>query len=64
MLVVAHNPSVQALAADLAERCAAIAVEDRARIEQGFPTATAAAFEFAGGRTACLGVFQPADAEA
>ena len=64
VLVVAHNPGVQALAASLAQRCAAIAVDDRALVEQDFPTATAAAFEFAGGRTACLGVFRSAGAQA
>ncbi len=59
VLVVAHNPGVHTLALSLAKACAAIGVDDRAFLAQGFPTATAAAFEFAGGRTACLGVFRP-----
>ncbi len=57
VLVVAHNPGVHALALSLVEACVAVGVDDRVRVEDGFPTATAAAFEFAGGRTACLGVF-------
>ena len=59
VLVVAHNPGVGVLAASLVQACTVVGVEDRAFIEQGFPPATAAAFEFADGRTACLGVFRP-----
>lgn len=59
VLVIAHNPGVGALARELAESCTAIGVEDRARLLEGFPTAAAAAFEFADGRTACLGVVFP-----
>ncbi len=62
ILVIAHNPGVGALAHALVQACAVVGVEDRAAVEQGFPTATAAAFEFAGGRTACVGVFRPAAA--
>ncbi len=59
VLLVAHNPGVHALALSLVKACTVIGVEARAAITDGFPTATAAAFEFAGGRTACLGVFGP-----
>ena len=59
VLVIAHNPGVGVLAQTLAEACTAIAVEDRTFLQQGFPTATAAAFEFAQDRTAWLGVFKP-----
>ncbi len=62
VLVVAHNPGVGILAASLIKACVAAGVEERAALEQGFPTATAAAFEFLHGRTACLGVFRPAAA--
>ena len=62
VLVVAHNPGIGALALTLVQSCVAAGVEDRAALEQGFPTATAAAFEFVRGRTACLGVFGPAAA--
>ena len=57
VLVCGHNPGVGALAAELALACAIIGVEARAALEAGFPTATAAAFEFVDGRTGCLGVF-------
>ncbi|WP_174301029.1 histidine phosphatase family protein [Caulobacter sp. S45] len=60
ILVVAHNPGVGALALALVQACIAAGVEERSALEQGFPTATAAAFEFVHGRTACLGVFRPA----
>lgn len=59
VMLVGHNPSVHALALSLAERCVAAGVRERDRLERGYPTATAAAFEFAGGRVACLGVFGP-----
>ena len=59
VLVVAHNPGVGALAQALADACTAIGLDDRAYLQQGFPTAAAVAFEFADGRTACLGVFRP-----
>ena len=64
MLLIVHNPGVHALALSLAAECTMIAVGDRAALEQGFPTATAAAFEFLDGRTGCLGVFRPAGAAA
>ena len=57
VLVCAHNPGVGALALSLAQACTIIGVEARAALEAGFPTATAAAFEFVDGRTGCLGVF-------
>ena len=59
VMVIAHNPGIGVLAQTLARSCIAVGVEERAAIEQGFPTATAAAFEFLHGRTACLGVFRP-----
>ena len=59
VLLIGHNPDIHALALSLAERGVAAGVDDLARIEQGYPTATAAAFEFAGARVACLGVFGP-----
>jgi phosphohistidine phosphatase len=59
VLLVGHNPSVHALALSLAERCVAAGVRERERLEHGYPTATAAAFEFSGERVACLGVFGP-----
>ena len=62
VLLIAHNPGVGALAHALIQACVAADVEARTAIAQGFPTATAAAFEFAHGRTACLGVFRPAEA--
>jgi phosphohistidine phosphatase len=64
VLLVGHNPGIGALAAELAESCTAIGVEDRAYLADGFPTATAAAFEFAPDRVACLGVFRPEPAGA
>jgi phosphohistidine phosphatase SixA len=57
VLVCGHNPAVGALAAALAQACAIIAVEARTALAAGFPTATAAAFEFVDGRTGCVGVF-------
>ena len=59
ILLIAHNPGVGALAHALVQACVAADVEARTAIAQGFPTATAAAFEFVHGRTACLGVFRP-----
>ena len=59
--LVANNPGIGALVAELAQACTAIGVEDRAYLQAGFPTAAAAAFEFAEGRLACLGVFRPAE---
>ena len=64
VLLVAHNPGVHALALSLVKACTMIGVEDRAFVAEGFPTATAAAFELADGRTACLGVFRPAGSAA
>ena len=59
VLLVAHNPGVHALASMLVQACVAVSVDDRAALEAGFATATAAAFEFAHERMACLGVFRP-----
>jgi phosphohistidine phosphatase len=61
VLLVGHNPGIGALAAALAEACAVIPVDDQAFLREGFPTATAAAFEVTAERTACLGVFRPAE---
>jgi phosphohistidine phosphatase len=56
VLVIAHNPGIGGLAHDLAARSLCDpAVRDR--LDQGFPTGTAAAFEFTDGRIGCLGVF-------
>ena len=60
ILLIAHNPGVGALAQTLIQACVAVGLEERSALDQGFPTATAAAFEFVHGRTACLGVFRPA----
>ena len=62
VLLIAHNPGVGVLAQSLVKACMAVGVEERTAIEQGFPTATAAAFEFVHDRTACLGVFRPSAA--
>lgn len=59
VLLIGHNPSVHALALSLMERSVAAGVEARERLQHGYPTATAAAFEFAGDRVACLGLFGP-----
>ena len=60
VLLIGHNPSIHALALSLAERCVVAEVDGvRARLERGYPTATATVFEFAGDRVACLGVFGP-----
>ncbi|WP_158916766.1 histidine phosphatase family protein [Caulobacter sp. S45] len=56
VLVIAHNPGVHALAMELVEG-ALCEPTMRAEIQAGFPTATAAVFEFGDGRTGCLGVF-------
>ena len=61
VMVIAHNPGVHALALSLVQASVAAGVDDRASLEQGFPTATAAVFEFVDGRTACLGVFRPGE---
>jgi phosphohistidine phosphatase len=58
VLVIAHNPGVHALAMELAER-ALCEPTIRRDLEAGFPTATAAAFEFGDGRIGCLGTFGP-----
>ncbi len=59
ILVIAHNPGIGMLALNLIQACVAAGVEERAALDQGFPTATAAVFEFLHGRIACLGVFRP-----
>lgn len=61
VMVVGHNPGLQALASALVQACVAAGVDDRTAIEAGFPTASAAAFEFGDDRIACLGVFRPGD---
>ena len=45
VVMVAHNPGVGGLALSLMQACVAAGVEERAALEQGFPPATAAAFE-------------------
>ena len=62
VMVVAHNPGVHALAAAVAAR-AICEPAVRARLEAGFPTAAAAAFEFGDGRIGCLGLFGPSGTE-
>jgi phosphohistidine phosphatase len=59
VMVIAHNPGIQSLALDLADSATLIGADARARLSQGYPTATAIAFEFDDGRTGCLGLFQP-----
>lgn len=59
VMIVAHNPGVQALASTLADEATLIDTETRLRLSQGFPTASAVAFEFDNGRLGCLGLFVP-----
>ena len=61
LLVVAHNPGISVLAKTLIQSCVAADISARTALDEGFPTATAAAFEFVQGRVACLGVFRPAE---
>jgi len=59
VMVIAHNPGIGALAYELtatATLAQAGAIHD---LEQGFPTAGAAAFELDGDRIGCLGLFMP-----
>jgi phosphohistidine phosphatase len=60
VMVIAHNPGTHALALELVER-ALCAPSVRLELQTGFPTATAAAFEFGDGRIGCLGVFGPGE---
>jgi phosphohistidine phosphatase len=57
VMIVAHNPGIQSLAVELADRATLIDADAKARLSQGYPTATAIAFEFDDGRTGCLGLF-------
>jgi phosphohistidine phosphatase len=59
IMLVGHNPGVHAYALELAQAAAAIGVEDRRALDAGFPTGTAAAFEFLDGRIGGLGVYRP-----
>jgi phosphohistidine phosphatase len=60
VMVIAHNPGTHALALELVEH-ALCEPAIRAELQSGFPTATAAAFEFGDGRTGCLGLFGPGE---
>jgi phosphohistidine phosphatase len=59
VLVIAHNPGVGALAYELAARATLVEAGLKDDLEQGFPTAGAAAFELGEDRIDCLGVFLP-----
>jgi len=61
VLVIAHNPGVGALAYELAEMATLAEVGLKHELAQGFPTATAAAFELDGDRIGCLGLFLASD---
>jgi phosphohistidine phosphatase len=58
LLLIAHNPGIHSLAVELAEQ-ALCEPSTRRDLQDGFPTATAAAFEFGDGRIGCLGLFGP-----
>lgn len=60
--VVGHNPSIHALAYELAARGKADPVLER-RLHEGFPTAAAAVFRFEGGAAFCEAVMFPRDEE-
>jgi len=59
VMVIAHNPGVGALAYELAASAILAEAGLKQDLEQGFPTAAAAAFELGGDRIDCLGVFLP-----
>lgn len=61
VMVVAHNPGLHELAYQLAAGAALIEPTVRARLEEGFPAASAVAFELDGARIACLGLFRVRD---
>jgi phosphohistidine phosphatase len=61
VMVIAHNPGVGALAYELAARAILAEAGLKRDLEQGFPTAAAAAFELGGDRIDCLGVLLPPD---
>ncbi len=62
VMVLAHNPGVEELARTLAQEAVLIDAVVQARLEQGFPTAAAIAFEIEPGRIGCLGLFLPGGA--
>jgi phosphohistidine phosphatase len=59
VMVIAHNPGIGALAYELAVRATLAEAGLKRDLEQGFPTAAAAAFELGDDRIDCLGVFLP-----
>ena len=59
VMVVAHNPGVQALAQQFGEASTLIQAELRAKLALGFPSAAAAAFDLDQDRIGCLGLFTP-----
>jgi phosphohistidine phosphatase len=63
VMVIAHNPGIGALASELVASATLAEAGLIHDLEQGFPTAGAAAFELGDGRIDCLGVFLPPDDE-
>jgi phosphohistidine phosphatase len=59
VMVIAHNPGIGALAYELAANATLVQAGLKYELEQGFPTAAAAAFELGDERIDCLGVFLP-----
>jgi len=59
VMVIAHNPGIGALAYELAASATLAEAGLKHDLEQGFPTAAAAAFELGDDRIDCLGVFLP-----
>jgi len=59
VLVIAHNPGVGELAYELISSATLVEAGLKDDLEQGFSTATAAAFELDDTRVGCLGVFSP-----
>ena len=61
VMVVAHNPGIQALALEYGERAILIEARLKLRLAEGVPSGAAAAFEIEPGRIGCLGFFTPRD---
>jgi phosphohistidine phosphatase len=59
VLVIAHNPGIGDLAYELIASATLADAGAKDDLEQGFPTAAAAAFELDEARIGCLGVFLP-----
>jgi phosphohistidine phosphatase len=59
VLVIGHNPGIGALAYELAASATLAEAGLMLDLENGFPTAAAAAFELGGDRIGCLGLFLP-----